>query len=58
VRRTGNVDDRLGSDLFAERKLSRIRTEMAEVVVVHEYRFDDLDAPQIFGVEDSLEAGG
>src|SRR6476469_3375230 len=51
-------DDRLGSDLFAERKLFRIRTEMAEVVVVHVIPVDDLDAPQIFGVEDSLEAGG
>src|SRR5215510_7239210 len=28
-------DNRLGSDLFAERKLFRIRTEMPEFVVVH-----------------------
>src|SRR6266850_2178738 len=51
-------DDRLGSDLFAERKLFLIRTEMPEVVVVHVILLDDLDAPQILGVEDSLEAGG
>src|SRR6266850_1104260 len=51
-------DDRLGSDLFAERKLFRIRTEMPEVVVVHVILVDDLDAPQILGVEDSLEAWG
>src|SRR5262249_27648873 len=47
-----------GSDLFAERKLLRIRTEMPEVVVVHIILVDDLDAPQILGVEDSLEAWG
>src|SRR5258705_5973455 len=51
-------DDRLRSDLFAERKLFRIRTEMPEVVVVHVILVDDLDAPQILGVEDSLEAWG
>src|SRR5262245_26960057 len=51
-------DDRLRSDLFAECKLFRIRTEMPEVVVVHVIPVDDLDAPQILGVEDSLEAGG
>src|SRR5262249_36853804 len=51
-------DDRLGSDLFAERSLFRILTEMPEVVVVHVIPVDDLDAPQILGVEDSLEAGG
>src|ERR1700752_2846001 len=51
-------DDRLRSDLLAERKLSRIRTEMPEVVVVHVIPVDDLDAPQVLGVEDSLEAGG
>src|SRR6266566_6847947 len=50
-------DDRLRSDLFAERKLFRILTEMPEVVVVHVIPVDDLDAPQILGVEDSLEAG-
>src|SRR5947207_4327775 len=31
---------------------------MPEVVVVHVIPVDDLDAPQILGVEDSLEAGG
>src|SRR5262249_14749679 len=36
----------------------RILTEMPEVVVVHVIPVDDLDAPQILGVEDSLEAGG
>src|SRR6266478_8379002 len=51
-------DDRLGSDLFAERSLFRLLTEMPEVVVVHVIPVDDLDAPQILGVEDSLEAGG
>src|SRR5262245_37547140 len=51
-------DDRLRSDLLAERKLFRIRAEMPEVVVVHVIPVDDLDAPQILGVEDSLEAGG
>src|SRR5215831_18032252 len=57
-RSAGRVrDDRLGSDLFAERSLFRILTEMPEVVVVHVIPVDDLDAPQILGVEDSLEAG-
>src|SRR4029453_4626302 len=42
-------DDRLWSDLFAERKLFRILTEMPEVVVVHVIFVDDLDAPQILG---------
>src|SRR5262245_6728501 len=51
-------DDRLGSDLFAERKLFRILPEIPEVVVVHVIFVDDLDAPQILGVEDSLEARG
>src|SRR5215468_3266821 len=51
-------DDRLGSDLFTERSLFRILTEMPEVVVVHVIPVNDLDAPQILGVEDSLEAGG
>src|SRR5947208_2328192 len=51
-------DDRLGSDLSAVRSLFRILTEMPEVVVVHVIPVDDLDAPQILGVEDSLEAGG
>ena len=31
---------------------------MSAVVVVHVIAVDDLDAPQIFGVEDALEAGG
>src|SRR5205807_3960327 len=51
-------DDRLGSDLKAERGFFRILIEMPEVVVVHVIAVDDLDAPQILGVEDSLEAGG
>src|SRR5215470_8670098 len=51
-------DDRLGSDLEAERSLLRLPIEMPEVVVVHVIPVDDLDAPQILGVEDSLEAGG
>src|SRR5215467_14518262 len=51
-------DDRLGSDLEAERSLFRLSIEMPEVVVVHVIPVDDLDAPQILGVENSLEAGG
>src|SRR6266550_3272309 len=51
-------DDRFGSDLEAERSFYRISIEMSEVVVVHVIPVDDLDAPQIFGVEDALEAGG
>src|SRR5262249_39964774 len=50
-------DDRLGSDLKAERRFFRILIEMPEVVVVHVVAVDDLDAPQILGVEDSLETG-
>src|SRR5215813_2972148 len=51
-------DDRLGSDLEAERSVFRLLIEMPEVVVVHVIPVDDLDAPQILGMEDSLKAGG
>src|SRR5260370_4691630 len=51
-------DDRLGSDLVAERSFFRLPIEMPELVVVHVIPVDDLDAPQILGVEDSLEAVG
>src|SRR5207302_4119266 len=50
-------DDRFGSDLEAERSFFRFPIEMSEVVVVHVVPVDDLDAPQILGVEDALEAG-
>src|SRR5215471_2550462 len=50
-------DDRLGSDLEAERSFFRLPIEMPVVVVVHVIPVDDLDTPQILGVEDSLEAG-
>src|SRR6516165_204803 len=50
-------DDRLGSDLEAERSPFRIPIEMPVVVIVRVIPVDDLDAPQILGVEDSLEAG-
>src|SRR5207344_2288380 len=50
-------DDRLGSDLFAERKLLVLRTQMPEFVVVHVEPVGDLDAPQILGVVDALESG-
>src|ERR1700730_11197356 len=49
-------DDRLWSDLVAERRLFRLPIEMPELVVVHVVPVDDLDAPQILGVENSLEA--
>src|SRR5262245_40983558 len=55
--RAGRVrDDRLGPDLFAERKLFVFRTQMPEFVVVHVKPVDDLDAPQKLGVVDALEA--
>src|SRR6266571_4617995 len=50
-------DDRLGPDLFAERKFFVLRTEMPEFVVVHVKPVDELDAPQKLGVVDALESG-
>src|SRR5258707_13532905 len=50
-------DDRFGSDLAGKRSFCRSPIEMSKRVVVHVITVDDLDAPQIFGVEDALEAG-
>src|SRR6202035_824257 len=50
-------DDRLRSDLEAERSFVLMLLEMPVVVVVNEIPVDDLDAPQILRIKNAFEAG-
>src|SRR6202163_425864 len=50
-------DDRLRSDLEAERSFVLMLLEMPEVAVVHVIPVDDLDAPQKLRIKNAFEAG-
>jgi hypothetical protein len=50
-------DDRLGSDLEAERRLVRIPIEMPVVIVVHVISVHQFDPTQILRIKNAFEAG-